>query len=237
LIGDEAGAEDRLEEGAARGAAFAPDAASLCLAQLAVLAAERDQFDYASDFVRRARAVADEHRLGEYATSALVFAVSAAGSMRDGRVDEAKAERSQCLRLLGSLDHSVSWYGAESRILLARVSLALGDVAGARELLADASRQARRTRDVVIFQRWFDDAWNDFDVRAETALAGIAALTKAELRVLRFLPTHYSFHEIAQRLHVSSNTVKTHVHAVYRKLDASSRSEAVTHATAAGLLG
>lgn len=237
LIGDEAEAERRLEEGAARGATLALDAASLCLAQLAVLAAERDQTDYASDFARRARALVDEHQLGGYPICALVSAVCAAAAMREGRVDEAKADVSHCLGLLASLDESVSWYGAEARILLARVSLALGDVAGARELLADASRHARRTREVVVFGRWFDDAWNEFDVRAEAALAGIAALTKAELRVLRFLPTHYSFQEIAQRLHVSSNTVKTHVHAVYRKLDASSRSEAVMHATDAGLLG
>ncbi len=236
LIGDEAEAERRLEEGAARGAVLALDAASLCLAQLSVLAAERDQADYASDFARHARAIVDEHGLSEYPTSALVFAVCAATAMREGRVDEAKSAVSQCLDLLGLLDDSVSWYGAEARILVARVSLALGDVAGARELLAVASRQARRTREVVIFQRWFDDAWNAFDARAETALAGVATLTKAELRILRFLPTHYSFHEIAQRLHVSSNTVKTHVHAVYRKLDASSRSEAVAHATDAGLL-
>ena len=237
LIGDEAEAERRLEEGAARGATVALDAASLCLAQLAVLAAERDQTDYASDFARRARALVDEHQLGGYPICALVSAVCAAAAMREGRVDEAKADVSHCLGLLALLDESVSWYGAEARILLARVSLALGEVAGARELLADASRHARRTREVVVFGRWFDDAWNEFDVRAEAALAGIAALTKAELRVLRFLPTHYSFQEIAQRLHVSSNTVKTHVHAVYRKLDASSRSEAVMHATDAGLLG
>ncbi len=120
---------------------------------------------------------------------------------------------------------------------MARVLLALGDVVGARELLADASRLARRMPDVLVFRSWFDAAWNQFDSRAETVLAGVATLTTAELRVLRFLPTHYSFHEIAQRLHVSSNTVKTHVHAVYRKLDASSRSQAVAHATRAGLLG
>ncbi len=237
LTGDGAEAERRLEEGAARSAAIAADAGSLCLAQLAVLAAERDDTASASDFARRARCFVDTHGLSKYPTSALVGAVYAAAAMRDGRVDQAKAEVARCLGLLGLLDDSLSWFGAEVRILLARVSLALGDVAGARELLADASRQARRTRDVVIFQRWFDDAWNQFDARAETALAGVATLTTAELRVLRFLPTHYSFHEIAQRLQVSSNTVKTHVHAVYRKLDASSRSEAVAHATDAGLLG
>jgi DNA-binding NarL/FixJ family response regulator len=41
---------------------------------------------------------------------------------------------------------------------------------------------------------------------------------------------------IAKRLYVSPNTVKTHVRAVYRKLDASSRAEAVTLALDAGLL-
>jgi LuxR family maltose regulon positive regulatory protein len=237
LTGDDAGAEWLLEEGAARGAVVAPDTASLCLAQLAVVAAERDHPDVASDFARRARSLVLEHGLSEYPTSALVSAVWAADAMRERRVDEAKAAVSECLGLLDALDDSVCWYGAEARILLARVSLALGHVVGARELLAEASRLARRTPDVLVFARWFDAAWNQFDTQAETALAGVATLTTAELRVLRFLPTHYSFHEIAQRLHVSSNTVKTHVHAVYRKLDASSRSQAVAHAVQAGLLG
>ncbi len=237
LIGEDNEAARHLEEGAARGAVLAPDAGSLCLAQLAILAAGRDETDVAFDFAQRARSVVEEHGLSKHPTSALVFAAHAAASMHERRVDEAKAAVSQCLRLLDLLDDSLAWYGAEARILLARVSLALGDVPRARELLADASRLARRTPDVVIFQRWFDDAWDRFDARAETALAGVATLTTAELRVLRFLPTHYSFQEIAQRLHVSSNTVKTHVHAVYRKLDASSRSEAVAHAAQAGLLG
>jgi LuxR family transcriptional regulator, maltose regulon positive regulatory protein len=237
LTGDDATAEHCLEEGAARGAVLAPDAAALCLAQLAVVAAERDQGEVASDFARRAREVVDQHGLGMYPTSALVFAVAAAAGVRDGRVDEAKPAVASCLGLVDRLDDSVSWYGAEVRILLARASIALGDVAAAREQLADASRLARRMSDVVVFQRWFDDVWNRFDQRAETALTGVGTLTTAELRVLRFLPTHYSFREIAQRLHVTSNTVKTHVHAVYRKLDASSRSEAVSRATDAGLLG
>jgi LuxR family transcriptional regulator, maltose regulon positive regulatory protein len=237
LIGDEAQAERRLEEGAARGAGLGADAESRCLAQLAVLAAERDQADLASDLARSARAVALEHGLGQDPTSALVFAVSAAAGLREGTVDEAKADLSRASGLLDELDDSLAWYGAEARILLARASLGLGDAAGARKLLADASRQARRTHGVVVFGRWFDEAWNQFDARAEATLAGVATLTTAELRVLRFLPTHYSFSEIAQRLHVSANTVKTHVHAVYRKLDACSRSEAVARATEAGLLG
>ena len=62
-------------------------------------------------------------------------------------------------------------------------------------------------------------------------------LTNAELRVLRLLPSHMSFREIGERLHVSTNTVKTQALAVYRKLDVSCRSEAVSRGRAAGLIG
>ena len=61
-------------------------------------------------------------------------------------------------------------------------------------------------------------------------------LTTAELRVLQFLPTHLSVAEIADRLYVSRNTVKSQTIAIYRKLGASSRTGAVELATAAGLL-
>jgi LuxR family maltose regulon positive regulatory protein len=61
-------------------------------------------------------------------------------------------------------------------------------------------------------------------------------LTPAELRILRFLPTHLSFREIAERTFVSANTVKTQAGTAYRKLDVSSRSEAVARATQLGLL-
>ena len=67
-------------------------------------------------------------------------------------------------------------------------------------------------------------------------MAGPTSLTMAELRVLRFLPSHLSFREIAVRLHVSANTVKSQAHAIYRKLDASSRSEAVARARDVGLV-
>jgi LuxR family transcriptional regulator, maltose regulon positive regulatory protein len=63
-----------------------------------------------------------------------------------------------------------------------------------------------------------------------------ASLTTAELRILGLLPTHLSFREMGTRLYVSPNTVKTQAQAVYRKLDASSRSEAVARARALGLL-
>ena len=64
---------------------------------------------------------------------------------------------------------------------------------------------------------------------------GPASLTTAELRVLQLLPTHLSIAEIAERLYVSRNTVKSQTIAIYRKLGTSSRSGAVAVAAAAGL--
>ena len=61
-------------------------------------------------------------------------------------------------------------------------------------------------------------------------------LTTAELRVLQFLPSHLSFPEVAEQLCVSPNTVKSHARAVYRKLNATSRAEAVDRARECGLL-
>jgi len=61
-------------------------------------------------------------------------------------------------------------------------------------------------------------------------------LSKSEIRVLRYLPTHLSAPEIARELSVSTSTVKTHMRNLYTKLGAHSRAEAVESARALGLL-
>jgi LuxR family maltose regulon positive regulatory protein len=86
--------------------------------------------------------------------------------------------------------------------------------------------------DAVVVGTWLERIAARLDAGAQ----GPSPLTTAELRILGFLPTHLSFREIADRLYVSANTVKTQAHAVYRKLDAASRSDAVTRATELGLL-
>jgi LuxR family maltose regulon positive regulatory protein len=61
-------------------------------------------------------------------------------------------------------------------------------------------------------------------------------LTPAEIRVLRFLPTHLTFPAIADELFVSRNTVKTQAISIYRKLGVSSRKPAVEAARRHGFL-
>ncbi|MDN5930558.1 MAG: LuxR C-terminal-related transcriptional regulator [Pseudonocardia sp.] len=66
--------------------------------------------------------------------------------------------------------------------------------------------------------------------------SGPVRLTARERDVLSMLPTQRSLEEIAVELTVSHSTVKSHVKAIYTKLDASSRREAVTTARRHGLL-
>jgi LuxR family maltose regulon positive regulatory protein len=85
--------------------------------------------------------------------------------------------------------------------------------------------------------RWIHEGWARADAFAEHATGDGPMLTNAELRVLRLLPSHMSFREIGERLHVSTNTVKTQALAVYRKLDVSCRSDAVARGRSTGLIG
>lgn len=237
LAGDHVPAARKLEEGAAIGSATVPGIASLCLAQLAMLSIERDDWDTAAEVADRALAIAGSPGLVASPISALVFAAAAATEAHRGHVDAAKRDLRHGTELLAALGDFIPWYGAETRIMLARAAVGLADTVRARTLLAEASRLARRTCGAVIFQHCFEQAWAQIDTLAEATLAGPSSLTIAELRILRFLPSHRSFREIAERLDVSVNTVKTQAHAIYRKLDAASRSEAVARASRAGLLG
>jgi LuxR family transcriptional regulator, maltose regulon positive regulatory protein len=64
----------------------------------------------------------------------------------------------------------------------------------------------------------------------------VEPLSPREQAVLRYLPTMMSNQEIASELFVSVNTVKTHLKAIYRKLDVPDRREAVRRARSLELL-
>jgi LuxR family transcriptional regulator, maltose regulon positive regulatory protein len=64
----------------------------------------------------------------------------------------------------------------------------------------------------------------------------VEPLSHSEMRVLRYLPTNLTAHEIADQLYLSVHTVKTHIRHVYTKLGAHGRREAVERARAHGLL-
>jgi LuxR family transcriptional regulator, maltose regulon positive regulatory protein len=61
-------------------------------------------------------------------------------------------------------------------------------------------------------------------------------LTAREREVLGYLSSHLNGRQIAARIYISVNTAKCHQKAIYRKLGASSRAEAVAIAVSCGLL-
>src|SRR5213076_200843 len=95
------------------------------------------------------------------------------------------------------------WYEVEARVLVARAAIGLADSATARASLSRASRVTRRMSDASEFHTWLDDAWAEIDEHSASALSGAASLTIAELRILRFLPSHLSFREIRSSAIVS----------------------------------
>ncbi len=61
-------------------------------------------------------------------------------------------------------------------------------------------------------------------------------LTDRELEILAYLPTRFTNVELARRFFVSVNTIKTHIAHIYRKLDVTTRDNAIERARELGLL-
>ena len=51
-------------------------------------------------------------------------------------------------------------------------------------------------------------------------------LTQREIEVLKYLSTEKSVEQIGRTLHISKNTMKTHLKNIYRKLEVQNRKEA-----------
>jgi DNA-binding NarL/FixJ family response regulator len=75
-----------------------------------------------------------------------------------------------------------------------------------------------------------------FDPETSEAPAG-PGLSPREQEVLELVATGATNREIAERLHLSPHTVKEHTSALYRKLEARNRADAVLRAQRLGILG
>jgi LuxR family maltose regulon positive regulatory protein len=236
LAGDRDRARELLQEGAHRAAVAAPMFQALCLAQLALLATEEGDLERATILSTRAGAQVKRCRLEQCPLVALVMAVSAAVRAERGRVDEARVDLRHALELLGEITDPSPWYEIECRILLARATLRLNVLTAARELLEAAAPALRRTPDGGVLAEWLGEARGEVDLALDSTAEVDWSLTTAELRVLRYLPSHLTFRQIAERLFVSPNTVKTHARGIYRKLGVSCRGSAVECARDVGLV-
>jgi LuxR family transcriptional regulator, maltose regulon positive regulatory protein len=236
LTGEHDEALERLQDGAHRAAVSAPMVQVLCLAQQGLLAAGQGDVERSEALAERATAQVRRSGLDACPMVALPIAVSAELRARRGQVTEGAAEIRGALGLLAEIVDPSPWYEAECRIVLARAALRVNGPAAAGGLLEEAGRALDRIPDGPVLREWFDEAAMEVDLAQSSSADADWSLTTAELRVLRFLPSHLSFREIADRLYVSPNTVKTHVRGIYRKLGVTSRGHAVSRARGARLV-
>jgi len=125
-------------------------------------------------------------------------------------------------------------------------SLDLAEPAGLRRLLLEHGNLVRpllhrHVRQGTAHPAIIGEALDSIERRGTERSSPMAVLlgeqlSEREQAILRYLPTMMSNQEIAGELFVSVNTVKTHLKAIYRKLDVSGRREAVQRGRELGLM-
>ena len=233
MLGDAAAAEATLSAAIDEGPS--PAAGTVAFAKRAALRMRAGNGDAAERDIAQGLALLHGVSYDALLAGLLVYSVSARIAIQRGDLTRAREHlvRAQLVRPLAN--HAAPWFSVDALLELARAYLAVSDPGGAQLVLREAEQIIRRrpalgalTTELVQMRRRLSGA--------ATVLAGSSTLTSAELRLLPLLPTYLSFQDIADRLQISRNTVKTHAMSIYGKLWASSRGEAVERAVELGLL-
>jgi LuxR family maltose regulon positive regulatory protein len=185
---------------------------------------------------RTCRAASEElrlHRLEGYSLATVVHCIEAYAAARRGDRASADQAAGRARIMLGRMSSLVPRAMAQGWLALADAAVQLGDEPAARAALQVAGDRLVEEPDAVVLHDWHDEVRTRLDRRRGDTRP---ALSAAEQRVLRMLPTHRSLGEIGELLFVSRNTIKTHTLSIYRKLGVSSRSEAVDEARRLGLI-
>jgi LuxR family maltose regulon positive regulatory protein len=134
------------------------------------------------------------------------------------------------------LTYALPYLAVQVRIELARVHLALADIAGARTLMREVDDLLRRRPGLGTLAGEAGALRAQLSRERGSSVPGASALTAAELRLLPLLSTHLSFPEIGGELFLSRFTIKSQANSIYRKLGVSSRTQAVSRSLELGLL-
>jgi LuxR family transcriptional regulator, maltose regulon positive regulatory protein len=217
-------------------ASGATDDTFAALAELALLAMRQGAWGDAGRYARQAKALVEETRLDDYAASAIVHVAVARVALHEGRQSDAHAALTRAHRLRPLLDHGLPWLTLQVGLELTRAHLVLGEVVAARTVLTESERVLERRPDVGSLAKEVRELRERVAATSGSAVSSAMSLTAAELRLLPYLATHLSYPEIGERLFISRHTVKAEATSIFRKLRASSRSEAIDRAVEVGLL-
>jgi LuxR family maltose regulon positive regulatory protein len=210
-----------------------PYAVVTALAVLSLIAGDSDDAGAAVALARRAVGVAEAKGLSAEPLCAIAYVALGRALARQGALAEAEELLRRALELLG-ID-SMAVLRALALLQLASVRRDRGDLRDARALAGQARELIERFADPGSLPALLERTERRL-ASAPRRVEAAAPLTERELAVLRLLPTRLSTQEISRQLYVSVNTVRTHVKAVYRKLQATTRAEAVARARELGLL-
>jgi LuxR family transcriptional regulator, maltose regulon positive regulatory protein len=237
LCGDPDGGESSLEDAVSIGEkANAPDDLAIALCEQALLAMARSEWDRAEVLAGQARTVLRRAGIEESYATPLICALRARAAMHRGDAPAAREELVSAQPLRPLLTYALPYLAVQARIELARVHLALTDTAGARTLMREVGDLLKRRPGLGTLTGEAEALRAQLSGERNSSVPGASALTAAELRLLPMLSTHLSFPEIAAELFLSRTTIKTQAMSVYRKLGASSRSQAVARSRELGLL-
>ena len=214
-------------------ASVQPYAVVTALAVLSLLAADQDD-PAAASLARGAVATAEAHGVTFEPLSGIVYLALGRALARQGELAEAEVQLERALELF-EVD-SMGLHRTLALLVLASVRHGRGDLPGARALADQARELVEQSTDPGMLPSLLEQAEDTLGSRPRRPVQMAAPLTERELAVLRLLPTRLSTREIGRELYVSPNTVRSHVQAIYRKLQVNSRAEAVTTARQLGLL-
>lgn len=236
LVGDRERADDALQQALFEAEiAGNPLLTAHCLGTWAIIDECSGSPALAAWKSRRASAALHECHGELLPTTAPVMAVNALVAAHDRRWEEATERLGAARHALQGLRSVAPWFNVVSRLALVQTSLLLDDRETSRALMSELEHHGRlEPSDGALMSR-VQELRAKVDAMHHPA-AGATALTDAERNVLHYLPTNLSLGEIGGRLFISRNTVKSHAAAIYRKLGANSRTEAVNLAEVAGLL-
>ena len=209
---------------------------ALALTERALVAAADGERVRAAQLLDVAREAIAQGGLEVYPTSALTLAASARLELLHGHSPEAFAALASARALLPGLGHSLPWLAVQARLELVDAEVTLRDVTAARALLHEVGELLSACPRLGTLWSRHDVLRSEVESMPGSGEGRSVGLTGAELRLVPMLATHLSFREIGALFYLSRNTVKTQAISVYRKLGASSRSEAVARANDLGLI-
>ena len=203
---------------------------------LALVAVERGRLASARGHAVKARTAVGQIGTGRSWLGANASAALGSVLAAEGTLVEAEHELASADRFFG--DEVATLHHTWLLVLLARVRVRRGRLAEAEAALRSAREALGEIVDCGPVRTLADEVERELEQANGRASSGemLDPPSDAELAVLRLLASELSTREIAGRLFLSPNTIRSHTRALYHKLGVHSRTDAIARATALGLL-